>query len=228
MAAQLDGVSKQILGTLLADFTDRSLTISELKHGYEGPKMDALATAVCNAEDYTKVDFDVAIGELEKAKLLRTGPRVFHENKPGSSVIFVGTYSKKEYACLTEAGYKISRLAPNKPPRVNRVINHVTISGGNFTNLQLSAGENINQSMTSTVNSESENVARLISILEEQGVVVDENSKQLVINAVAEAQEGNAGSAKALIAKACGDAWANVQPLAWGILGDMVRKSLGL
>lgn len=228
MPSQLDDVSKQILGTLLADFTDRSLTAKELKSGYEGPKMDALATAVCNAGDFTTVDFDVAFSDLEKAKMLRTGPRAFIDNKPDSSVVFLGTYSKREYACLTEAGYKASRLAPNKPARINRVVNNITISGGEFTNLQLSAGEKIEQNMTSNVTSDTETVSRLIAVLEAQGIVLDDDSKQDITNAVTEAELGNAGKAKSLMVKVCGDAWSNVQPLAWGILGDLVRKSLDL
>ena len=74
MAGQLDEAAKQILGTLLADFTDRGLTAQDLKKGYEGPNINALATAVCNVADFTSVDFEVAFGDLEKSKLIRTGP----------------------------------------------------------------------------------------------------------------------------------------------------------
>ena len=74
MAGQLDEVSKQILGTLLADFTDRQFSIEELKSGYEGPKIEALAAAVCDGDNITKVDFDIAFADLEKNKMVKTGP----------------------------------------------------------------------------------------------------------------------------------------------------------
>ncbi|HDZ1742608.1 TPA: hypothetical protein RRX53_005047, partial [Klebsiella pneumoniae] len=53
MAGQLDEAAKQILGTLLADFSDRGLTAQDLKNGYEGPKIESLAAAVCSAVDIT-------------------------------------------------------------------------------------------------------------------------------------------------------------------------------
>lgn len=56
MAGQLDEAAKQILGTLLVDFTERGLTARDLDKGYEGPLIVALATAVCNIDDINQVD----------------------------------------------------------------------------------------------------------------------------------------------------------------------------
>ncbi|MDE8742832.1 hypothetical protein PZA20_13505 [Pectobacterium polaris] len=149
MANQLDEAAKQILATLLADFTDRDLSADDLSNSYEGPQIDVLATAVCNVEDITKVDFEVAFSDLEKARFLQTGPLVPFENDPSSSLIMIGSYSKEEYAYLTTEGYKAARKSPNRPQqRVQRVVNHVNISGGNFSNLQLATGERIQQTMS--------------------------------------------------------------------------------
>lgn len=228
MAGQLDEVSKQILGTLLADFTDRQLSVEELKSGYEGPKLKALATAVCDGDNITKVDFDIAFSDLEKAKMVKTGPMKMYDNEPGSSVVIIGFYSKREYTHLTEAGYKAARLKPNKPTRVNRVVNNFTITGGQFSNVQLAAGEQISQSMTSTTDENHDVVLQLISILEQQGVIVTDIRRDEVANAVSEASNGNAGNARTILQRICGATWQRLQPIIWPIVGDLIRKNIGL
>lgn len=229
MAGQLDEAAKQILGTLLADFTDRGLSAQDLKEGYVGPKIEALATAVCNVDDITKVDFEVAFKDLEKARLIKTGP--MEMLKPSSSpsmVVFIGAVSKREYAYLTESGYKESRKSPNRPQRVQRVVNNIHISGGQFENLQLAAGEGVNQSMAVTTGTDSEIVAKLISVLESQGQVVNPQQRSELEKVVNEANEGNAKEAKSLLEKVCGPAWGALQPVIWPIVGELVKKSLGL
>ncbi|WP_048606172.1 hypothetical protein [Providencia rettgeri] len=229
MAGQLDEAAKQILGTLLADFTDRDLNASDLKKGYEGPTMEALATAVCNSDDITKVDFEVAFGDLEKSKLIKTGPMVAYDNKPGSSFFIVGAYSKREYAYLSEEGYKAARKAPNRPARVNKVVTHLHISGGQFGNLQLATGDGAQQSMTvNNVGTDSDIVMKLIAILEEQGHIINSEERSEIETAVSEASNGNAGTAKELLAKVCGPMWNSLQHVMWPIVGELVKKSLGL
>ncbi|MEQ9834769.1 hypothetical protein [Pectobacterium versatile] len=229
MANQLDEAAKQILATLLADFTDRDLSADDLSNSYEGPQIDVLATAVCNVEDITKVDFEVAFSDLEKARFLQTGPLVPFENDPSSSLIMIGSYSKEEYAYLTKEGYKAARKSPNRPQqRVQRVVNHVNISGGNFSNLQLATGERIQQTMSVTTGTDSEVVAQLISILEEQGLQIGNEQRADIENVVSEANQGNAGTAKSLMMKVCGSVWENIQQTAWPIIGELVKKSMGL
>jgi hypothetical protein len=112
MAAQLDEASKQILGTLFAEFTEKDYGAEDLKNGYEGPNIELVATAVCNSDEVTKVDFEIAFSDLEKQGLIKTGPMAVMENDPNSSVIFIGMYSKREYVYLTEKGYKSARQPP--------------------------------------------------------------------------------------------------------------------
>ncbi|WP_227720276.1 hypothetical protein [Yersinia proxima] len=228
MAGQLDEAAKQILGTLLANFTDLKLTAKDLKETYEGPKVEALATAVCNVDDITQVDFEVAFSDLEKAKLIGTGPRVPFENTPGKMMI-IGSYSKREYAYLTETGYKEARKAPNRPQRVQRVVNHVHISGGQFSNsnLQLSAGEHIQQSMNVQNGTDPDVVSQLIAILESRGQQISSEQRKDLETAVSEASQGNAGNAKSFLAKVCGPMWESLQPVMWPIVGEIVKKSIG-
>ncbi|AGP47375.1 hypothetical protein SOD10_23610 [Serratia plymuthica] len=229
MAGQLDEAAKQILGTLLADFSDRGLTAKDLKSGYEGPKPETLATAVCSVADITTVDFEVAFSDLEKGKLIKTGPMAMYDNDRNSSVIIIASYSKREYVYLTEAGYKESRKAPNRPHRVQRIVNNLTITGGQFSNMQLGQGESLNQSMSvTTPNSDSEIVEKLISILEQQGQSVDGAQRADITAAVAAANDGDGKGAKSLLAKVCGPVWESVQPVMWPIVGELVKKSLEL
>lgn len=228
MAGQLDEAAKQILGTLLADFSDRGLTAQDLKDGYEGPNLEALATAVCSVADFTTVDFEVAFGDLEKAKMIKTGPMVMYDNDRDSSVMIIASYSKREYVYLTEAGYKESRKAPNRPQRVQRIVNNLTITGGQFNHTQLGQGEVVSQSLNITSASDSEIIAKLIAILEEQGQVVNSGQRSDIAAAVAAANEGDGKEAKSLLARVCGPVWESVQPVMWPIVGELVKKSLGL
>lgn len=228
MAGQLDEAAKQILGTLLADFSDRGLTAQDLKDGYEGPNLEALATAVCSVADFTTVDFEVAFGDLEKAKMIKTGPMVMYDNDRNSSVMIIGSYSKREYVYLTEAGYKESRKAPNRPQRVQRIVNNLTITGGQFNHTQLGQGEVVSQSLNITSASDSEIIAKLIAILEEQGQVVNSGQRSDIAAAVAAANEGDGKEAKSLLVRVCGPVWESVQPVMWPIVGELVKKSLGL
>jgi hypothetical protein len=228
MAAQLDEAEKQILGALLADFSERQLDAQQLKKVYEGPKVSSLISAICSGDDITKVDFDIAFDDLAKKKFIKTGPWRPYENEPGSRIMVVGGYSLKEYACLTELGYKTARQAPNRPAKAQRIVNNLHISGGQFTNLQLAAGEVITQKMQSSAGADSEILAKLIEILEKQGQVVSVDQRSGLLAAINHANEGDGKTAKTTLEKVCGPVWDSVQPVMWPIIGDLLKKSLGL
>ena len=228
MAVHLDEAGKQILGALLADFSDRTLTADQLADGYEGPQVSDLTAAICAGGDITQVDFDIAFSDLEKKKLINTGPYAIYENDPNSSVMFFGGYSKREYAGLTQLGYKTARQSPNRPSRVPRIVNNVNISGGQFSNLQLAAGNSVTQKMESASGVDNDILTTLVSILEKQGQVVSIDQQKDLASALEEASEGNGKQAKSILEKVCGPAWESVQPVMWPIVGELVKKSLGL
>lgn len=228
MTAHLDEAEKQILGALLVDFSSRGLNSEKLSDGYEGPQVTALAAAICAGDEITQVDFDIAFADLEKKKLINTGPYALIDNPPGSGIIFIGGYSKREYAGLTELGYKTARQAPNRPNAAQRTVNNVHISGGNFTNLQLSAGDHTAQKMDVTNGEAGDVLLKLVGILEGQGITVSPESRKDLISAIEEASDGNGKNAKGLLEKICGPAWAGMQPVIWPVLGDLVRKGLGI
>ncbi len=228
MAAHLDEAEKQILGALLADFSDRALTADQLTDGYEGPQVSDLTAAICAGGDITQVDFDIAFSDLEKKKLISTGPYAIYENDPNSSVMFFGGYSKREYTGLTQLGYKTARHSPNRPSRVPRIVNNVHISGGQFSNLQLAAGNSVTQKMDSDSGVDGDILMKLVSILEKQGQAVSLDQRKDLASAIEEASEGNGKQAKSLLEKVCGPTWESVQPVMWPIVGELVKKSLGL
>lgn len=228
MARQLDEAAKQILGALLADFTARGMGAKDLKNIYEGPQIADLEAVVCSIDDITKVDFDVSLEGLEEDKLIKTGPMTMYENKPDSAVFIISIYSKREYACLTEEGYRAARKTPNKPVHTQRVVNNVHISGGQFSNLQLAAGDKVQQSMNSHNGADSDVILQLISIFEAQGQRVNSEQRAGIEAAVSEASQGNAGTAKSLLEKVCGPMWGALQPVMWPIIGEVVKKSIGI
>ncbi len=228
MAVHLDEAEKQILGALLADFSGRKLEASVLKKSYEGPKVADLSDVICTGDDINTVDFELALADLEKKKLIRTGPYKAYENKPGSGLFILGGYSLKEYAGLTEQGYKTAKQAPNRPAKSQRIVNNVHISGGNFNNMQLAAGEVISQKLETNAGTDTDTLLKLIRLLEGHGQTVTEEQKHGLLTAIDQAKEGNGKEAKSLLEKVCGPAWNSVQPVMWPILGEIVKQSLGL
>jgi len=228
MAAHLEEAEKQILGALLVDFNERGLTASVLRTSYEGPKVSDLTSAICIGDDITTVDFDIALKDLEKKKFIRTGPFKAYENPPGSSLMIIGGYSLREYARLTESGYKAAKQSPNRPSRSRRIVNNVHITGGNFTNMQLAAGEVISQKLEINSGTDSDTLRQLIKILEDQGESVSKEQQNDLLAAIEHAKEGDGKSAKSLLSRVCGPAWEAVQPVMWPIVGEIVKKSLDL
>jgi hypothetical protein len=228
MTAHLDEAEKQILGALLVDFNEQELGANELKKGYKGPKLTELNQAICTDDDITQTDFDIAFKDLEKKKLIKTGPLRAYENQPGSNIFIAGMYSLREYVGLTELGYKTARKAPNRPANSQRIVNNVHISGGQFTNMQLAAGETITQRLDSTSGADGDILVKLIEILEKQGQIVSTDQRNELIAAIHQAKEGNGKTAKSLLEKVCGPAWDSAQPVMWPILGELLKQSLGL
>lgn len=230
MAVRLDEAEKHILARLMVDFSERALSSNQLSSGYVGPLTSDLATAICvGGGGVTRVDFDIAFSDLENKMLISTGPYAMVENDPSSGVIFIGGYSKREYAALTEVGYKAARLLLNKSKNdVRRVVNNVHISGGQFSNMQLTAGNTVEQRMDSVSSAGGDVLTRLIAILENQGQVVSADQRKDLATAVESAMEGNGKKAQSLVEKVCGPAWGAAQPVIWPIFGELLKKSLGL
>jgi hypothetical protein len=107
---KVEDVSKQILHCLVQDFQTRKLGADSLEQEYEGVQINDLKQKCFrNDNPSTDVDFDLALKGLEDEELVGTGPMDVYDNPPGSTVVFIGLYSKREYVYLTARGYRAAR-----------------------------------------------------------------------------------------------------------------------
>jgi pyrimidine deaminase RibD-like protein len=111
----VDDLSKEILADLVHDFRAKNLGSDALSNGYEGPSIAAIGMKYCAEEQYSKVDFDLALKQLEESKFVNSGPMVPYENTPGSQIVFMGMRSKREFVYLKEKGYKAAQKFTPKP-----------------------------------------------------------------------------------------------------------------
>jgi uncharacterized protein (TIGR02391 family) len=113
----IDSIGGEMLAALLDDFQTRGFGMGELKDGYIGPSLPDMRAQYGE----NPVNFELAIEELEKKKLIKTGPMAPYENKPGSSIAIFAVFSKREFLYLTEGGYKRAHSVPRAPrSRVER------------------------------------------------------------------------------------------------------------
>ncbi|WP_376967717.1 hypothetical protein ABNQ39_36405 (plasmid) [Azospirillum sp. A26] len=142
-------LSEIILNDALSDFQKQNLGIADLERGYVGLQLKAIMEQYVLIGLHTQVEFELAIKELEVAKLIDTGPYVPYENDPGSSVLLFGGSSKREYIFLTEKGYKAASIA--RRPKIAPIAAHsVHISRGVFHQSPLGIGTNIRQDVNYT------------------------------------------------------------------------------
>lgn len=222
-----DQLSKRILRELKAHFVEGGLTSSALSRGYVGVPISQLKERLCVADDVSEVDFDLSLKELEDRELAKTGPMVPYENDPSSMVIVVGSYSKREYIHLTEAGYKAPTQTENaKSPRSGP--SQIHISGGNFHQSQIALGEQVAQQQWIENINDAEVVERLVQLLSQSGVTIDQASKDDVTALVAAAQKGHINEAKPLFQKLFGFATEGIKQTAWGVLATLVAKAMGM
>lgn len=135
---------KGILGALLAEFVERKLDINDLRSPYKGLSPAELKALSCADSEVSEVDFDLAMEELSRGDLVKTGPMEMYPNKPGSSVMILMLFSKNEYSYLTAEGYKAATQI--KAPRSQRSTpSHVHISGNTFQGSQIGIGGTVSQ-----------------------------------------------------------------------------------
>lgn len=107
---KVEDMSKQIVRCLLQDFQERELGADALDEHYVGvPLKDLKRKCLQHDNTSTSVDFDLALKDLEKGKLVDTGPTEAYDNPPNSTVVVLGFFSKREYVYLTAKGYKAAR-----------------------------------------------------------------------------------------------------------------------
>jgi len=111
-AYSLNLPTRVILGELLSDFQDNNRETIDLRQSYQGPSFQRLKQA-CIDLGISVVDFELAIDDLDRSGLIKTGPPEISDSASfGGVPILPGIFSKREYAYLKEDGYReANRLA---------------------------------------------------------------------------------------------------------------------
>jgi hypothetical protein len=221
----LDDLAKHILADVLADFRARHLGSEALSEGYVGPSMAALEMQYCTEGSHSKVDFDLAMKQLEKDKLAETGPMVPYENTPGSQVVIVGIFNKRQFVYLTEKGYRAAQKPAAKP---RSPAQSVHISGGNFHQSPIGIGSTVNQAVNFNISNDSEVIEYLAKLLALHDPSSGEEGKRDVAELVNTARTGDLGKATPIFQRLYGGAKETIKQLAWGVITAYVSKQLGL
>jgi len=221
----VDDLARQILADVAADFRAKNLGSQALSDGYVGAAIGALEVKYCTDGSYSKVDFDLALKELEESKFLDTGPMVPYENTPGSQVVVMAIFSKREFVYLTEKGYKAAQKSTAKP---RSAATNVHISGGNFHQSPIGIGSTVNQAVNFNLSNDSEVVEYLAKLLALHDPSSGEEGKRDVVELVNTAKTGDLGKAKPIFQRLYGGAKETIKQLAWGVITAYVSKQLGL
>jgi hypothetical protein len=220
----VDDLAKQILADVAADFRAKGLGSQALSDGYVGADIGALEVKYCTDGSHSKVDFDLALKELEETKFVDTGPMVPYENTPGSQVVVIAIFSKREFVYLTEKGYKAAQKSTAKP----RSTTSVHISGGNFHQSPIGIGGTVNQAVNFNLSNDSEVVEYLAKLLALHDPSSGEGGRRDVVELVNTAKTGDLGKAKPIFQRLYGGAKETIKQLAWGVITAYVSKQLGL
>lgn len=224
---KLDSLAREILADVLTDFRERNLGFTELQRGYEGASLPALTRKFCEDGGASRVDFDLAMKELETTKLVGTGPMEPYENDPNSGVVILAIFSKREYVHLTEKGY---RAAQQAKPAAKAVAarNSVHISGGTFHHSPIGVGDRIVQSADVNTEGQSEVVNYLLELLARSGAKADDTARSEVARLVEVTGKGDLAEAKPIFQRLFGEATDGVKQVAWGVVSTIASKCLGL
>jgi hypothetical protein len=222
----LSEMAKNLLQDVRDDFTSKELSADALTQVYDGVSVSSLRQKYCESASSTQVDFDLALKELEAARFVRTGPLAPFDNRPGSGVVVLGFFSKREYVCLTEFGYRAAAQMVSKKPRSNP--SHVHISGGTFQYSQIGIGEQVTQMQKADIENDAEVMARLTELFLTTGKPIDETSKAELARLVHVAHQGDSKEAKPIFQKLFGLASETVKQTVWGILTAIITKAIGM
>jgi hypothetical protein len=221
----VDDLAKQILAAVAADFRAKNLGSDALNEEYVGVSLVALEMEYCKVGSCSKVDFDLALKQLEESKFVKTGPMVPYDNPPGSRLVVIAIFSKREFVYLTEKGYKAAQTSTTKP---RSPTTSVHISGGNFHQSPIGVGGIVNQAVNFNIDNDFEVVEYLSKLLSLHDPSSGEEGKRSVIELVNTAKTGDLGKAKPIFQRVFGAAKETVKQLAWGVITAYVAKQLGL
>lgn len=218
-------LATQILEDVAADFRTRNLGSDALSDGYVGLSIAALELKYCADGGQLKVDFDLALKQLEEGKLVATGPMAPYENAPGSTVVVLAIFSKREFVYLTEKGY---RAAQKSPSPFTPSVPHVHISGGVFNQSPIGVGATVSQAVNFNIDNDSEVIEYLAKLIALEDPSSGEDGRCGVVELVQTAQTGDLARTMPVFQRLFGAARETVKRLAWSVITAYVTKKLGL
>lgn len=221
----VDDLARHILGDLVADFREKNLGADALRKEYDGCRTAALELKYCAQGSHSKVDFDLALKQLEQDKLVGTGPMEPYENSPGSHVIVVAFFSKREFVYLTEKGY---RAAQKTPVRSASVKPSLSFEGATFNHSQVGIGDAVSQAATYNVESDAEVVEQLVKLIALRDPVHADDRRARVEELVGVAGTGDLAKAKSLFQRLFGMAKDVTKQFAWELIIAYATKRLGI
>lgn len=224
----LNDLSLEILAVLKAEFTQNSRTTKDLLDGYVGMSMAELQSRFLDHGAVSRVDYDLALKALEDRDFVGTGPMEMYDNEPGSSVVILAIFSKREYIYLKEGGYKMAEEKPKtpRPPASSRQT--VNITGGNFYQSPIGVGGQVSQQLHFDVRNQNDTVNYLVELLSKEGQPPTPETKSQIIDMVSKANAGDMAAAKPLYQRVFGAISEPAKEIASGVLAAIVTKSLGL
>jgi hypothetical protein len=220
----VDDLAKQILADVVADFRAKNLGSDALSDGYVGASIVSLEMKYCTGGSHSKVDFDLALKQLEESKFVDTGPMVPYENTPGSQLVVIAMFSKREFVYLTEKGYK---TAQKSTARSRASAPNVHISGGTFHQSPIGIGSMVNQAVNFNIDNDSEVIEYLAKLRALHDPSFGENGRKDVVELVTTAKTGDLGKAKPIFQRVFGAAKEATKQLAWGVITAYVSNNLG-
>ncbi len=223
--SKIDDLAKLILDDVMADFLEKDLGSDALSGEYIGVAVATLESKHCAQGSYSRVDFDLALKQLETNGYVKTGPMVPYENQPGSQVLIIAIFSKREFVYLTEKGYKAAQKTTQRP-NVPGTTTH--ISDSTFYQSPIGIGGAVNQSTSFKMDNESDVIEYLFKLLSQHGLASGEQGKKGVAELVNTAKTGDLGKAKPIFQRLFAGAKENVKQLAWAVITAYVSKQLGL
>jgi hypothetical protein len=220
----IDELEKHILADIVVDFRAKNLGADALRKHYVGLSIPALENHYVTNGTYSKVDFDLALKQLEATNLIKTGPMFPYENPPGSNVLVIAFFSKRDYAYLTERGYREALKAP--PKRASGP--NVHISGGTFHQSPIGVGTTVNQPVSFNLDNDPEVIEQLCKLLAQHDPAAGDDAKRDVINLVTVAKAGDLAKVKPLFERLFGTAKDAIKQIALGVITAYVTHQMGL
>ncbi len=222
----ISGLAQEILYILKAEFIEQDRSVAELIEGYVGINMKQVQEQILSRGTVSRVDYDLAIKELEDQKLVETGPMEAYDNPPNSSIVVIAFFSTREYIYLKESGYRMAGDQTKIQATQSRQSVH--ISGGNFYQSPVGVGGQVSQQINFDVSNESDSVRYLAELLEQAGNTVNGPTKADLAQMVSAANKGDMAAAKPIFQKVFGIVAEPIKQLAYGVLTAIVMKQMGM